>query len=136
MKSRICRIDGSSNSIDVVGHVVGHVIGATVVPATEAEPGRHGARLRDATYADVSNSKLNVSVISEIYRFAMIEKANYLRDKAARLRGYAHLESDPGVCRALLTRAGDCESLAKSLEDNLEAGGRRPAASQRNARYA
>lgn len=66
----------------------------------------------------------------------MMEKATYLRDKAARLRGYARLESDPGVCRALLTRAGDCEALAKSLEDNLDGAGRRPAAAARATRYA
>jgi hypothetical protein len=66
----------------------------------------------------------------------MMEKANDLRDKAARLRGYARLESDPGVCRALLTRAGDCEALARSLEDNLEIVGHRAPAAARTPRYA
>lgn len=48
----------------------------------------------------------------------MTERTTYLRDKAARLRGFARMESDPGVSRALLTRAGDCERLADSIEDN------------------
>jgi hypothetical protein len=66
----------------------------------------------------------------------MMDKAMYLRDKAARLRGDARLESDPGVCRALLMRASDCEALAKSLEDNMDILGRVSVAVDRPARYA
>lgn len=76
------------------------------------------------------------TVIFGRWRFRMMmERTAYLRDKAARLRGFARMESDPGLCRALLTQAGDCEMLADSIEDNAGIKGAMPVLAARLPRY-